>query len=242
MTNTNDVFEQVAGNGLLHRRLFLTQGAALLGAGATLLAARPAHAAPLDVPPWTKTPGAAPSVYSDRSRFEESVQRVTERVARHRRHGRLANAARAPRRHHHAELIAFRAPSQRRAGHRSRAASVVDPRARGAAAVVRHECVVALSARLANPVSRVLRQQRRAEQSGAGAAIRRWLARPRVVQRVDRCAARHPARGSGRASGRALAARRGRRRGRDEPQRADGEGARRCDRRDLPERRTAAAR
>ena len=31
MTNTNDVFEPVAGNGLLHRRLFLTHGAAVLG-------------------------------------------------------------------------------------------------------------------------------------------------------------------------------------------------------------------
>jgi sulfane dehydrogenase subunit SoxC len=76
MNNTKDMLEQVAGNGLLHRRLFLTQSAALLGAGATLLSARSAHAAPLDVPSWSKTPGAAPSGYSDRSRFEELVQRV----------------------------------------------------------------------------------------------------------------------------------------------------------------------
>src|SRR5262245_54284344 len=74
--NTNDALEQVAGNGLLHRRLFLTQGVSVLGAGAALLAARPATAAPLEVPAWSKTPGAAPSGYSDRSRFEERVQRV----------------------------------------------------------------------------------------------------------------------------------------------------------------------
>jgi len=75
MTNTSNDLEQVAGNGLLHRRLFLTQGAALLG-GAALLAARPAGADALAIADWTKTPGAGPSEYSDRSRFEAHVKRV----------------------------------------------------------------------------------------------------------------------------------------------------------------------
>jgi sulfane dehydrogenase subunit SoxC len=50
--NKRDLLEPVAGNGLLHRRLFLTGGAA--AAGLTFLTAR---AAPPDVPPWMKAPG-----------------------------------------------------------------------------------------------------------------------------------------------------------------------------------------
>jgi sulfane dehydrogenase subunit SoxC len=68
-------FEVVAGNGLLHRRLFLTQGAALLG-GVTLLSAGPASAEPLAVPPWMKVPGAHMSAYGQPSRHEGTVQRV----------------------------------------------------------------------------------------------------------------------------------------------------------------------
>jgi sulfane dehydrogenase subunit SoxC len=67
--------EVVAGNGLLHRRLFLAQGAALLG-GATLLSAGPAAAEPLTVPPWMKAPGAHMSAYGQPSPHEGTVQRV----------------------------------------------------------------------------------------------------------------------------------------------------------------------
>jgi sulfane dehydrogenase subunit SoxC len=68
--------EAVAGNGLLHRRLFLTGGAALLGAGGLgLMTARPAAAAPPELPGWMRAPGAALSGYGPRSRFEEDVQR-----------------------------------------------------------------------------------------------------------------------------------------------------------------------
>lgn len=66
--------EQVAGNGLLHRRVFLAGGAAALGAA--WLAARPAQAAPPDVPASMKVPGAPGSGYGARSRHE-SVQRLT---------------------------------------------------------------------------------------------------------------------------------------------------------------------
>jgi sulfane dehydrogenase subunit SoxC len=69
--------EPVAGNGLLHRRLFLTQSAALVGAGGlTLLSARPASAEPLDVPAWMKAPGAHMSAYGQPSKHEATVQRV----------------------------------------------------------------------------------------------------------------------------------------------------------------------
>jgi len=74
---SNEALEVVAGNGLLHRRVFLTQGAALLGAGGlTLLAARPALAEPLEVPPWMKAPGTHMSPYGAPSKHESSVQRV----------------------------------------------------------------------------------------------------------------------------------------------------------------------
>lgn len=67
--------EVVAGNGLIHRRLFLTQGAALLG-GVGLLSARPAGADPLEIPPWMKAPGTHMRAYGQPSRFEENVQRT----------------------------------------------------------------------------------------------------------------------------------------------------------------------
>ena len=81
MTRTRIVpeqLEQVAGNGLLHRRLFLTGGAAMAGAaGVGFMTARPAAAqAPLDVPEWTKVPGAPMSGYGSPSRYEEHVQRT----------------------------------------------------------------------------------------------------------------------------------------------------------------------
>ena len=160
-----NMLEQVAGNGLLHRRLFLTQGAALLGAGATLLAARPAHAEPLDVRAMDEGAGCG----AERVQRSFAIRRARaardERVAWHHRHGRLANAARAPRRHHHAELAALRAPSQRCARHRSRAASVVDPRARRAAAAVRRRRRCSRYPLVSRTsVSRVLGQQWRSQQ------------------------------------------------------------------------------
>jgi sulfane dehydrogenase subunit SoxC len=71
------LLEPVAGNGLLHRRLFLTGSAALAGvAGLTLLTARPAAAAPLEVPAWMKVPGAGMSPYGTRSKHEDDVVRT----------------------------------------------------------------------------------------------------------------------------------------------------------------------
>jgi sulfane dehydrogenase subunit SoxC len=67
--------EIVAGNGLLHRRLFLTGGAAMLS-GMGLLAARPATADPLEIPPWMKAPGTHMSAYGKPSAHEEGVQRI----------------------------------------------------------------------------------------------------------------------------------------------------------------------
>jgi sulfane dehydrogenase subunit SoxC len=74
-TLTTAAAEVVAGNGLLHRRLFLTEGAALLG-GITLLSAGPAAAEPLAVPPWMRAPGAHMRAYGQPSPHESAVQRV----------------------------------------------------------------------------------------------------------------------------------------------------------------------
>ena len=71
--------EQVAGNGLLDRRLFLRQGGGLIGAvgmAAGLAGySRPVHAETLVVPDWTKTPGAWLQGYTQPSKFEGKVVR-----------------------------------------------------------------------------------------------------------------------------------------------------------------------
>ena len=74
-TGPNTALEPVAGNGLLHRRLFLTQSAATLG-GLALLAARPGNADPLEVPGWMKAPGTNMSPYGQRSQYEDKDSRV----------------------------------------------------------------------------------------------------------------------------------------------------------------------
>lgn len=70
--SVKDDLQPVAGNGLLHRRLFLTGGAAT---GAALLAAK-APAAPPETPSWMLTPGAGVGEYGTRSRFEAGVLRT----------------------------------------------------------------------------------------------------------------------------------------------------------------------
>lgn len=76
MKTMDSVLEAVAGNGLLHRRVFLAQGAALVGSGLTLLSAQPVAAEPLVVPPWMKAPGTHMSAYGQPSKHESATQRV----------------------------------------------------------------------------------------------------------------------------------------------------------------------
>lgn len=64
--------EPVAGNGLLHRRVFLRGGAVAGVLGAASLA----HAEPLTVPEWTTKPGKRPPRYTQPSPFEDRVQRI----------------------------------------------------------------------------------------------------------------------------------------------------------------------
>jgi sulfane dehydrogenase subunit SoxC len=76
-TQPNSV-EQVAGNGLLDRRLLLTSGAVFAGAMTTGVAGTFAKAAaePLAVDPWSRTIGAAVTPYSLPSRYESKVVRT----------------------------------------------------------------------------------------------------------------------------------------------------------------------
>ena len=66
-----DALEPVAGNGLLHRRLFLTGSLA----GLSLLRAVPVSAQQ-NVPDWMKAPGGPLRPYGERSPHESSVQRL----------------------------------------------------------------------------------------------------------------------------------------------------------------------
>jgi sulfane dehydrogenase subunit SoxC len=77
---TQDPFpaELAAGNGLLDRRLFLTQGVALIGAGGlAAMFSTPAGAAePPDTPPWMQVPGAPLSGYGSPVMYERQVTRT----------------------------------------------------------------------------------------------------------------------------------------------------------------------
>ena len=64
--------EPAAGNGLLHRRVFLGAGAM----AGVLGAAGMAHAEPLTVPEWVTKPGKRPLPYTQPSPFEGKVQRT----------------------------------------------------------------------------------------------------------------------------------------------------------------------
>jgi sulfane dehydrogenase subunit SoxC len=70
--------ELAAGNGLLDRRLFLTQGVALVGAGGlAAMFSTPAGAAePPDTPPWMQVPGAPLSGYGSPVMYERQVTRT----------------------------------------------------------------------------------------------------------------------------------------------------------------------
>ena len=69
--------EQVAGNGLLHRRMFLGAAAAAIGASAATGAmVRQAEAAPLPVEPWMQVPGSPFNGYGQPSKYEQKVART----------------------------------------------------------------------------------------------------------------------------------------------------------------------
>src|SRR5438876_7623603 len=70
--------EPAAGNGLLDRRLFLTQGIALLGAGSLAAGSLTAASAaePPDLPASMQFPGAPFSAYGSPAKYESKVTRT----------------------------------------------------------------------------------------------------------------------------------------------------------------------
>jgi len=71
--SSRNEIEQVAGNGLVHRRMFLAGSAAAMGAAAMI---DQAGAAPLAVEPWMKIPGTGFNGYGQPSKYEEKVART----------------------------------------------------------------------------------------------------------------------------------------------------------------------
>ena len=232
-----DDLEPVAGNGLLPRRLFLTGGVAAL----SLLRALPLSAQQ-NVPAWMTAPGGPLRPYGERSPHESSVQRIvgpmpgttgsgSSRAPLEFLEGMITpNSLHFERNHSGVPDIP---PAQHRLVIHGLVRRPVDVRSR---ALTRYPLIsrihfIECSGNSAPLVCRT-----------AAAGRRRRPARPCVVRRMDRRAARHAPGRSGRASRRQMAARRRRRRGRDESQCTDREGARRRDDCDLPERRAVAAR
>ena len=74
MGDQHERHEQVAGNGLLHRRMFLAAGAAAAAGASTVPSG--VSAAPLPVEPWMQVPGAGFNGYGQPSKYEEKVART----------------------------------------------------------------------------------------------------------------------------------------------------------------------
>ena len=68
--------ETVAGNGLLHRRMFLMAGTAVAASIASTALPDWAAAEALPVEPWMKLPGSGFVGYGQPSKYEEKVART----------------------------------------------------------------------------------------------------------------------------------------------------------------------
>ena len=66
----------VAGNGLLHRRMFLTASTAAAAAVASSALPNPVAADTLPVEPWMKVPGSGFVGYGQPSKYEDKVARI----------------------------------------------------------------------------------------------------------------------------------------------------------------------
>lgn len=92
MSTEPEIEEVVAGNGLLHRRMFLSGSAALVGTG--FLGVNQVGAVNTsDFPEWMHAEGASASEYGRRSGFEEDVVRLTAPI---RGAVKIASASRTP--------------------------------------------------------------------------------------------------------------------------------------------------
>jgi sulfane dehydrogenase subunit SoxC len=66
----------VAGNGLLHRRMFLAAGTTVAAAVASSALPNPGAADALSVEPWMKVPGSGFVGYGQPSKHEDKVARI----------------------------------------------------------------------------------------------------------------------------------------------------------------------
>ena len=72
----NIKLEKAAGNGLIHRRHLLQLGLAAGGAVASSALLGAEAGLPLEIPAWSKQPGAGPSAYGRRSSHTEEIRRA----------------------------------------------------------------------------------------------------------------------------------------------------------------------
>ena len=185
--------EEVAGNGLLHRRAFLTHGMVMIGA-AGLIARSPGSAAaadPPDVPPWMQSPGAGMSGYGVPAKYEGKVMRTgidskpgttgsgASRTPLERLNGTITPSGLHFERHHSG------VPDIDPDAHRLLIHGLVKrPLMFTVEALLRYPMV------LAHPLPRMLRATAaEPEPRRRAAGVVRQDPRPRVVQRVDRRAA-----------------------------------------------------
>ncbi len=190
--NTRPSIEDVAGNGLIHRRALLGRGIMLAGAmtagaGASLTSAA---AEPLKDDPWSLEMGAARrrrcrcrrgsrSTWCARSSNPKT--RIPQLARPH--------AAPSAQRHDHAQRRCTSRSAIRPAGYRPRQAPARDPRPGEAAAGVHARSALALSDGDAHGVRRVRRQLRADVLQRAAAGDRAGAARPRFLLGMDRRAA-----------------------------------------------------
>ena len=78
MTQRNDItaLDEVAGNGLLSRRLLLRGGVAMAGAASSLIATQGASAEPLKEPEWSRYQGTTVEPMGRRSKNEKDTTRI----------------------------------------------------------------------------------------------------------------------------------------------------------------------
>jgi hypothetical protein len=94
--------QPVAANGLLDRRAFLSDGAAMAAGFTPYALARPARGEPLKDDPWSLGPGNLTGPYEQRSRFEDKVVRTLSNPKGEPARAERAHAIAPHAGHHHA--------------------------------------------------------------------------------------------------------------------------------------------
>ena len=107
MGDQHERHEPVAGNGLLHRRMFLAAGAAAAAGASAVPSGVRRRRSPVE--PWMKVSGRRLQRLRPALEIRGEGRAHLGLGARHRRHRRVAHPASAAQRHDHAERPALRA-------------------------------------------------------------------------------------------------------------------------------------